>query len=60
MGKVSVKRVSPQFFPAPDIYDIGRHMIMLNEIDNNNGVNCYRAVFLSTASGNIVPSQVYK
>jgi hypothetical protein len=53
-----VKWVSPQFFPAPDVYDMGRHMFMLNEIDNNNGVNCYQAVFMSPASGNIVPGEV--
>lgn len=58
LGLDSVKWVSPQFFPAPDVYDMGRHMFMLNEIDNNNGVNCYQAVFMSPASGNIVPGEV--
>jgi hypothetical protein len=55
----SAKVVSPQSFPAPDIHDIVRHIFMGTEINNNNGVNCYRAtaVFLPLAYENNVPSQ---
>jgi hypothetical protein len=50
--------VSPQSFPAPDIYDIVRHIIMGTEINNYNGVNCsIAAVFLPLAYKNSVRSQ---
>ena len=62
LGLDSAKRVSPQSLPAPDVHDIGRHMFMGTEIDNNNGVNCYRttAVFLPPDLETVCPVNVYK
>jgi hypothetical protein len=58
LGLDSAKRVSPQYFPAPDVHDIGRHMFMRTEMDNNSGVNLPSySVFPPSASGNSMPGQ---